>query len=239
MNGIDILKIVGMVLLALLIIPMLAAGLISVLTTRANTKLLSRFGERTPLILGWFGVIVHELSHALMAIIFRHQIDQIKLLQNPFSKDHNGRLGYVSHAWDPTSRYQTIGNFFIGMAPIFGVSLVMWLITKLLWPTIFELNQLGWRVLLTGSWWQILIWLYLVVNLTLALNMSDADWQNTRSGMLLYCLVLLVVGVILGIVNLSIAGLYTQLVMPILIFYGTLLVVSSIMYLIATLLTRN
>lgn len=63
------------------------------------------------------GVPIHELSHAIICVFFRHKISKLVLLQK---KDENGVLGYVNHAYNPNSIYQQTGNFFIGIAPIFG-----------------------------------------------------------------------------------------------------------------------
>jgi hypothetical protein len=57
------------------------------------------------------------LSHAVFAILFGHKIADIKLFQKP---DVNGVMGYVYHSYNQDSIYQQIGNFFIGIAPIFG-----------------------------------------------------------------------------------------------------------------------
>lgn len=75
------------------------------------------FGMKAVMVTGFIGVPIHELSHAIVAVIFRHRITEVKLLQKP---DANGVLGYVNHSYNPKSIYQEIGNFFIGIAPIFG-----------------------------------------------------------------------------------------------------------------------
>lgn len=75
------------------------------------------FGMKSIMITGFIGVPVHEMSHALFAVIFGHQVTAIKLLQRP---DRNGVMGYVEHSYNQNSIYQQIGNFFIGIAPIFG-----------------------------------------------------------------------------------------------------------------------
>jgi hypothetical protein len=75
------------------------------------------FGSKSVMITGFIGVPVHELSHAIFAILFGHKVTDIKLLQKP---DENGIMGYVNHSYNQRSIYQQIGNFFIGVAPIFG-----------------------------------------------------------------------------------------------------------------------
>ena len=75
------------------------------------------FGWKAVAITAIIGVPIHELSHAILCVVFRHKISKLVLLQK---KDENGILGYVSHAYNPNSIYQQTGNFFIGIAPIFG-----------------------------------------------------------------------------------------------------------------------
>lgn len=75
------------------------------------------FGNKALMVTGVIGVPIHELSHAIFAIFFGHKITGIKLLQKP---DVNGVMGYVQHSYNKDSIYQQVGNFFIGIAPIFG-----------------------------------------------------------------------------------------------------------------------
>ncbi|MBW3696651.1 hypothetical protein EK599_13180 [Vibrio sp. T187] len=74
------------------------------------------------------GTPIHELSHAFMALLFRHKIHKVSLFQ--FGAD--GRLGYVSHTWNKTSLYQSIGVFFIAIAPIAGAAFILYLSSVLL-----------------------------------------------------------------------------------------------------------
>lgn len=75
------------------------------------------FGWKAVAITAFIGVPIHEMSHAIFCLIFGHKIKKIVLLQK---RDENGVLGYVNHAYNPNSVYQQAGNFFIGIAPIFG-----------------------------------------------------------------------------------------------------------------------
>jgi len=90
-------------------------------------RLSRRFGWKSVLWTGWLGTPVHELSHALFCLLFRHRIEEIALFRPDPSL---GRLGYVNHTYDPRSRYQVVGNFFIGTAPFLGGALALY---GLLW----------------------------------------------------------------------------------------------------------
>ena len=82
------------------------------------------------------GTPVHEIGHALFAILFGHRIIEIELFKpDPVS----GSIGYVYHSWDKDNIYQSIGNFFIGIGPVVLGSIVIFLSTRfLLGPTVLE-----------------------------------------------------------------------------------------------------
>lgn len=93
------------------------------------------FGKKSIYITGFIGVPIHELSHAIVALIFRHKITEIKLFK-PSSEDNT--LGYVKHKYNPRSIYQQIGNFFIGIAPILGGILSISVLMYFLVPSIYK-----------------------------------------------------------------------------------------------------
>ncbi len=64
----------------------------------------------------WIGTPVHELGHAFFAKIFRHKIHSLNLFQ---PNERTGALGHVDHS---------IGNFFIGAAPMIWGSVILVLI---------------------------------------------------------------------------------------------------------------
>lgn len=88
------------------------------------------FGQKAYLrLFGGLGTAAHELGHAFFCVIFRHRITEMKL----FSPDPaKGTLGYVNHAYNPKSRYQQIGNFFIGIGPVITGSLVIYILAAIL-----------------------------------------------------------------------------------------------------------
>ncbi len=96
---------------------LLAFGLLLYCLERRTLEVTSQaFGVKAVVIVtGWIGTTVHELSHALLCVIFRHKITEISL----FSPDtESGVLGYVRHGWDKKSLYQNLGLLFIGIAPL-------------------------------------------------------------------------------------------------------------------------
>ena len=74
-------------------------------------------GWKGIMLTAWIGTPVHESGHLLMCYIFRHKVKGFKLFDR---KARDGVLGYVNHSWNRKSLYQNIGNFFIGMGPIFS-----------------------------------------------------------------------------------------------------------------------
>ncbi|AWI06552.1 M50 family metallopeptidase [Clostridium drakei] len=93
------------------------------------------FGSNAVMITGFIGVPIHELSHAIFAVLFGHKITKIKLLQKP---DENGVMGYVQHGYNQNSIYQQIGNFFIGIAPIFGGVFSIITLMKFMLPRVYN-----------------------------------------------------------------------------------------------------
>lgn len=87
--------------------------------------------RRTYYVTAVLGVSVHELSHAIVAVLGGHRVRKISLFE--FSHSHS-RLGYVNHSYNPNSIYQRAALFYIGIAPIFGACAVIWLSTKFLMP---------------------------------------------------------------------------------------------------------
>jgi hypothetical protein len=86
---------------------------LSLATEKISYKL---FGVKGYLyVFGWLGTSLHELGHAIFALLFGHRITEMKL----FKPDkETGTLGYVKHTYNKNNIFHLVGNFFIGIGPI-------------------------------------------------------------------------------------------------------------------------
>ena len=88
------------------------------------------FGRRLQLYLfGLPGTIVHEGSHVIACVLFRHRVHRVKWF-DPSATD--GALGSVEHSYDPSSAYQRVGTIVIGLAPLLAGAAVLLLAARLL-----------------------------------------------------------------------------------------------------------
>ncbi|MFH1131868.1 MAG: hypothetical protein V1754_11075 [Pseudomonadota bacterium] len=94
------------------------------LQERVTSRFLAKhLGWKAVLLTGWLGVSAHEFAHLVMAKFFAHRIVAWKLFEpDPVS----GTLGYVRHSYSRKSAWQVLGNFFIGMAPVFFGGLLLY-----------------------------------------------------------------------------------------------------------------
>ncbi|MCD8295070.1 MAG: metalloprotease family protein [Clostridia bacterium] len=207
---------------------------------------------------GFIGTPVHELSHALFCLIFGHRITRIVLFQ---INSADGTLGYVEHAYNKRNVYQNIGNFFIGVAPILVISVIMFVIAYFLLPAFVDtlgtlpasiedvefvpLMKNIWEIIKTffsliGTWqW----WVFFVIGLFLCLHMtlSTADIKGAWSGFVLLLIVLLIVDIILEAVSGGLLTSFTSVVISIGGYLLSIMLISliiSLLYLIISFVFR-
>ena len=83
----------------------------------SNSYLVRTFGSRGVMVTAWIGTPIHEIGHLLQCFIWGHRVSRVRLLQ---LNHPSGKLGFVEHRYNPNSMYQQVGNFFIGLGPIFS-----------------------------------------------------------------------------------------------------------------------
>lgn len=109
--------------------------LLGFLENQSNRNFQRSLGRNAIMVTGVIGTPIHELSHALTALLFGHRITDIKLFQRP---DQDGVMGYVNHSYNSKNIYHQVGNFFIGIAPIFGGLLVIMVLMGVLIPQVLD-----------------------------------------------------------------------------------------------------
>jgi len=186
-----------------------------------NSKYIQRcLGWKGYCVLGSIGVTFHELSHLIIAVIFRHKITEVRLFR-PSQSRIDGTLGYVDHTWKEKSVYQRIGNFFIGTAPmLFGAGL-LFLVLRIAYPSSFidvaEISEIpdaliyAFSNMFTSSSllsvWTLIV-LLVIVFICPYMNMSGADIKGAVSGVI----TLILLSLLLTIVSLVIpADIMTQI----------------------------
>lgn len=179
----------------------------------------------------FIGTPIHELSHALMCIVFMHKIEEIKLFQ---VNDADGVLGYVSHSYNKKNIWALIGNFFIGTAPILCGSLLLFFSMKLLMPEVYNemaiyaedletimqggvsfdtilallLAAFGYIECIFASFTFTFEWFlfaFIAMCIALHMNLSTADIKGALPSLPFIIIIIVLVNVILG--NLA-SGLY-------------------------------
>ena len=136
------------------------------------------------------GVIVHEFSHALAAILTFHKVEKINIF------DPNG--GYVIHQ----KTREPISQVIISFAPIIGISLSFLAFTYLLQPTwLTTLNQYNintiTKILSNTSFssWQTWLYLYLCLSLATCMAPSKQDFKVAFAGILFILLILFLISI--------------------------------------------
>ncbi len=102
---------------------------------KSNELIYGTFGRNGIIFTGIIGTTIHEFSHYIMCKLFFHKVTEIKWFS--IKLDGSGELGHVRHTFNPKNIYQRIGNFFIGVAPIFVGTLMIIIFLKLLLPSTY------------------------------------------------------------------------------------------------------
>ncbi len=203
-------------------------GFLIACCNRAFYRNFGRRARKVCYVTGFFGTPVHELSHALMCVLFAHRIVEIKLFQ---VSDSDGTLGYVSHTYNKRNVYQVIGNFFIGVAPIVVITALLYLVAYLLLPAMtadffahigqIDLSEgltsvMGCLFSAIGVFFSYAVqwqwWVFLLIGMLLSLHMtlSGADIKGALGGLALVAVLLLIADIVMGVVSMPALNAFTQ-----------------------------
>jgi hypothetical protein len=206
--------------------------ILGIIEKRSNFYIQSVFGRKGIMLTAWIGTPIHELGHLLMCYFFRHKINEFKLFD---LRARDGVLGYVNHSWNPKSLYQSIGNFFIGMGPIFSGTAALVLGMYLLLPgsfatfgnyltlgssqpepymlmKIFSLTvQLFESIFSAENLASSNLWIYffLAIGISSHIALSREDLKGAGRGLVTIFTFILLVNVIALILNVDFSGFFT------------------------------
>lgn len=234
-------------LIAVLGIPVLTVLILTDINRNSKERLAQRFGPKSIVYIGGLGVIVHELSHLIVALLFGHHINGFRLLITDVP-DSGGALGYVNHSWNKKNYYQFLGNVLIGTAPVFGCTIVLILLTRFLVPQFYQwgLQYLGDLVGLPvpihvtvepGNWLLTIIWAILSINITIGgFDLSDADLKSTLPA---FAALLAIIGLLLFLlVTLGMAAAIHHYLLTLLTWFVLVMALAFIWSLLVNLLVR-
>ncbi|HET8913364.1 MAG TPA: hypothetical protein VFN23_17965 [Ktedonobacteraceae bacterium] len=155
-------------------------------------------GERGLLIWFWLnapGVMLHELSHAVVVLLlypFGFRVTHITLfrIKPVVARQPNGQvirrsgrqslqLGEVQYVRPPARMMSHVGDGLSAIAPLFGgilmLALLYWAATGYnIWDINFQLIRPGW------PWWTLIFCPYLILTVTSELWPSRQDWRGAR-----------------------------------------------------------
>jgi len=212
-------------------------------------RLVRRFGWKAALWTGWIGTPIHEISHVLMCWVFGHQVEAVALFE-PDSRE--GRLGYVRHSYHLGSWWQEAGNFFIGVAPLFGGATSLFLITWAMYPGLVEAFfqmpatdggvqepvETAWLTSMAGVWQSfatttnilsLRFWLYVYLVLCISMHTapSASDYRGGFKGAWILLAIWLSANILCAAVGLSLAD-SLPLVQPVWQLLVSLLALASL-----------
>jgi hypothetical protein len=128
----------------------------------------SALSEKSYMVIAFFGIIVHELSHLIFCLIFRAKVEKAKLF--------SAKGGYVTCGKPKIP----LGRFFIGFAPILGGIAVLFFLFNI-FNLEFNLGQIAdWK-----------FWVFLILSSSILsyIAPSKADLKASFLGLIFVILI--------------------------------------------------
>lgn len=224
---------------------LVACGLaLGFLEGRATGYLYSVLGWGGIVVTGLVGTPIHELGHLVMCWMFGFQVNEVALFR-PIAGRADGVLGFVNYSYDPTSLWQRLGCFFVGVAPmILGVAVLL-LLLRLLTPEVWASlrDRLG-RALDQGKGplglagaafsgffgglsrlrgWGLArgaLCLYLLFSISTHMTLSLADLQGAAVGLLVVAVLCTLFGVVTGLMKKDVVPALKRTAATLTLFFG-------------------
>lgn len=128
----EVLKNLAITLSYTLICITISGFLIDLFERQAIKNLYIGIGYRGVIITG-LGVVIHELSHLIFVLLGGMKPTEVKLFR-PIKGYTDGRLGYVKYSYNKNNIIHRMFLFLVGIAPIIGGTVFLFIILKLLIP---------------------------------------------------------------------------------------------------------
>ena len=211
----------------------LFGSMFSFVEKRNSSSIYMTFGMNGLIVTGLVGTIIHEFSHMICCVIFRHRITEFSLFR-PFKSRYDGIMGYVNHSCNINSKYQRAGNFFIGIAPIIFGTIFLILCMWILLPSEFEnikstfnlnmayMNRINYVKDTINIYVSIvlaiveslspfrrhnilsyIIFVYLMYSVTTHMDLSKEDLSNSTFGLIVFTIMIFVINLIFCILGLK------------------------------------
>ena len=127
-------------------------------------------------IFGIIGVTVHEFSHFIFCLIFKHKVESVKFFKPNWE---TGTMGYVHHTYNVRSLYQSIGQVFVSLAPMIVGSSFIILLSRL-----FDISDIGLKSMFENPILMVkyITFIYIFICISSYMICSWQDFKNCFSG---------------------------------------------------------
>lgn len=205
--------------LTYILYPVLVICCLYFLTKKSGTIIARHIGWQIFIAVSAMGTFVHDLSHALIAKLFGHNILEFR----PFLFDlQNGELGYVQTQYASKNGWHMIGAFCMAVAPLFvGTALIHLLLVALVPNSatvldqidyisqqlgIFELSSVKRGIMAVGAlaaalfdlgnFGSLMFWFFFPISFSIAIHLvpSSHDFRNMVPGSIGLGLVIYIAG---------------------------------------------
>lgn len=203
---------------------LVACGLLlGFIEQRSTAYLYSLLGWGGILLTGAVGTPIHELGHYLMCKLFGFHVSEVALFR-PVAGQADGVLGFVRYSYDPSSPWQRLGCFFVGIAPMVLGAAAILLLLRLLTPEVFERRRPG---PVRG-----LICLYLVLSISTHMTLSPADLSGAAVGLAVVAALCVIFGAVTTLMGAEVELALKKTALTLGAFFGTGIAFALLSFLI-------